>query len=130
MIEPGSPAPRTPPPPPEGGQISTGEEGSVSHRRGQHYLGWSRNPDIRLRQHRAGAGAGETRKAVAEGLKLTQAQTWKGTPLLERRPKEWSRQGWKGFSGMCPFCSGEATLPADLARELGEPSLMRYRESA
>ena len=62
----------------------------------QHYLGWSRNPDIRLRQHRAGAGAGETRKAVAEGLKLTQAQTWKGTPLLERRPKEWSRQGRKG----------------------------------
>jgi hypothetical protein len=32
-IEPGSPTPRTPPPPPEGGQISTGEEGSVSHRR-------------------------------------------------------------------------------------------------
>ena len=96
----------------------------------QHYLGWSRNPDIRLRQHRAGAGARETRKAVAEGLKLTQAQTWKGTPLLERRLKEWSRQGRKGFSGMCPFCSGEATLPADLARELGEPSLMRYRESA
>src|ERR1700684_2929178 len=34
-IEPGSPTPRTPPPPPEGGQISTGEEGSVSHRRRQ-----------------------------------------------------------------------------------------------
>jgi hypothetical protein len=32
-IEPGSTRPRTPPPPPEGGQISTGEEGSISHRR-------------------------------------------------------------------------------------------------
>jgi hypothetical protein len=32
-IEPGSPRPRTPPPPPNRGQFSTGEEGSVSHRR-------------------------------------------------------------------------------------------------
>ena len=75
-------------------------------------------------------GAGETRKALAEGLLLTQAQTWKGTPLLEQRLKEWSRQGRKGFSGICPFCPGEATLPADLAGQLGEPSLVRYSESA
>jgi predicted GIY-YIG superfamily endonuclease len=96
----------------------------------QHYLGWSSNPDARLTRHRSGVGAGETRKAVAEGLRITQAQTWKGTPLLEQRLKEWSRHGRKGFSGICPFCPGDAALPPDLARELGEPSLVRYSESA
>ena len=96
----------------------------------QHYLGWSSDAVARLRQHRLGVGSGETRKAVAEGLKLTQAQTWKGTPLLEQWLKEWSRQGRKGFSGICPFCPGEVALPADLAQQLGEPSLVRYRDSA
>jgi predicted GIY-YIG superfamily endonuclease len=89
----------------------------------QHYLGWSQDVERRIARHRAGAGAHETRKAVAEGLKLTVAQTWKGTPSLETRLKEWSRQGRKGFSGICPFCYGEEALPLSLARDLGEPSL-------
>jgi hypothetical protein len=42
---------------------------------------------------------------------------------LETRLKEWSRQGRKGFSGICPFCYGEEALPLSLARDLGEPSL-------
>jgi hypothetical protein len=96
----------------------------------QHYLGWSRNADARLRQHRSGVGAGETRKAVAEGLRLTQLQTWKSTPTLGTAAERVEQAGRKGFSGICPFCPGEATLPADLARQLGEPSLVRYREPA
>jgi predicted GIY-YIG superfamily endonuclease len=101
-------------------------ETSQRHR---HYLGWSSDAQARFRRHRSGSGAGETRRAVAQGLRLTQAQTWKGTPALEKRVKEWSRQGRKGFSGICPFCAGEATLPSDLARDLGEPSLRRYQQS-
>ena len=75
--------------------------------RHQHYLGWSSDVERRYAQHRSGRGSGETKKAVAEGLKITMAQTWKGTPLLERRLKEWSRKGWKGFAGICPFCQKE-----------------------
>ena len=68
----------------------------------------------------------ETRKAIAEGLKLTVAQTWKGTPLLEKRLKEWSRRGRKGFAGICPLCSREDDLPP-VSRELGKPSMRVYR---
>ena len=58
----------------------------TSQRR-QHYLGWSSDIERRFAQHRSGHGAQETRKAVAEGLGLTLAQTWAGTPILERRIK-------------------------------------------
>jgi predicted GIY-YIG superfamily endonuclease len=69
----------------------------------QHYLGFSSDLERRYRQHRLGWGATETKKAITEGLKLTVAQTWDGTPTLERRLKEWSKAGKKGFSGICPM---------------------------
>jgi predicted GIY-YIG superfamily endonuclease len=93
----------------------------------QHYLGWCSDVERRVAQHRSGCGCRETAKAVAEGLKLTLAQTWRGTPLLERRMKEWSREGRKGFAGICPFCMDDAVLPPELTRDLGPPSLRRYR---
>jgi predicted GIY-YIG superfamily endonuclease len=98
--------------------------------RHQHYLGWSSDVERRYAQHRSGRGSGETKKAVAEGLKITMAQTWKGTPLLERRLKEWSRKGWKGFAGICPFCQKEDALPSDLASALGPPSLRVHHQHA
>jgi predicted GIY-YIG superfamily endonuclease len=97
----------------------------------QHYLGWSADIERRYAQHRSGRGSGETKKAVAEGLKITMAQTWKGTPLLERHLKEWSREGRKGFAGICPFCTKVDALPADLASALGAPSLLiRHQQAA
>jgi predicted GIY-YIG superfamily endonuclease len=96
----------------------------------QHYLGWTSNTEVRYGQHCSGWGAGETKKAVAEGLKITMAQTWRGTPALERRLKEWSREDKKGFSGICPFCPKEGALPADLASALGPPSLRVRHEHA
>ncbi len=97
----------------------------------QHYLGWTSNTEVRYARHCSGWGSGETKKAVAEGLKITQAQTWKGTPLLERRLKEWSRKGWKGFAGICPLCPKEDALPPDLATALGPPSLrVRHQHAA
>jgi predicted GIY-YIG superfamily endonuclease len=89
----------------------------------QHYLGFSSNLERRYRQHRLGWGANETKKAIAEGLKLIVAQTWDGTPTLERRLKEWSRTGKNGFSGICPLCDGNDDLPPDLAQDLGTGSL-------
>ena len=95
----------------------------------QHYLGFSSNLERRYGQHRFGWGANETKKAIAEGLKLTVAQTWKGTPTLERRLKEWSREEKKGLSGICPLCPREDDLPPDLAGELGKPSMRIYHSA-
>lgn len=96
----------------------------------QHYLGWSSDIEKRFAQHRSGHGSRETRKAVAEGLRLTLAQTWTGTPLLERRIKAWSRRGRKGFSGICPLCPGEEALTPDIVRGLGAPTLrIRYQSN-
>jgi predicted GIY-YIG superfamily endonuclease len=93
----------------------------------QHYLGFSSDLERRYGQHRLGSGAKETKKAVAEGLKLTIAQTWNGTPALERRLKAWSKARRKGFAGICPLCLREDDLPPDLARDLGKPSMRVYR---
>jgi predicted GIY-YIG superfamily endonuclease len=97
----------------------------------QHYLGWTSDGEARLGRHRRGGGAQETKKAIAEGLTLTEAQTWRGTPALEKRLKEWHKRKRKGFSGICPLCPGETMLPPDLVRELGAPSLrVRYLREA
>jgi hypothetical protein len=42
---------------------------------------------------------------------------------LERRLKEWSREGKKGFAGICPLCPKQDVLPSELASELGAGSL-------
>lgn len=91
----------------------------------QHYLGWSSDVVRRFSQHRSGHGCRETAKAVAEGLQITLAQTWRGTPRLEQSLKEWSREGRKGFAGLCPLCDGSAILPIDLHAALGPASLKR-----
>src|ERR1700677_4953036 len=88
----------------------------------QHYLGWSADVGRRFAQHSSGRGAHETRKALAEGLKVMLAQTWSGTPDVERRIKLWSRSGAKGFAGLCPYCDRGTELPEALARELGPPT--------
>jgi predicted GIY-YIG superfamily endonuclease len=67
----------------------------------QHYLGWSSNVGKRFAQHQAGAGAHQTQRAVAEGLKLTLAQTWRGTPAQERRIKQERRHVRRGFACLC-----------------------------
>ena len=119
------------PPPDAPGTIYLLHFSGRTKRGQQHYLGWTSNIERRITQLRLGSGAGVTRNAVAEGLKLTVARTWKGTPDLETRLKEWSRQGRKGFSGICPFCAGDAPLPPDVARDLGAPTLrIRYLDSA
>lgn len=92
-------------------------------RRQQHYLGWTRDVEKRLARHRAGAGAELTRRAVAEGLRLTLAQTWRGTPAQERRMKEERRRVRRGFACLCPFCKADDALAAELVRGLGAPTL-------
>lgn len=95
----------------------------------QHYLGWSEDPVRRFQRHRSGHGAEATKAAVAEGVKLTMAQTWSGTPALERRVKFWSRSRRAGFAGLCPICGGESRLPADLEAALGPGSMKRIHRT-
>ena len=105
-------------------RVKNYSERTVENR--QHYLGFSSDLQRRYGQHRSGWGANETRKTIAEGLTLTVAQTWKGTPALERRLKEWSRDGRRGFYRICPLCPRQDDLPPDLTRALGSPSMRVY----
>lgn len=89
----------------------------------QHYLGWSSNVSRRFAQHRSGHGAGQTRKAIAEGLKLTLAQTWPGTPSQERELKEAHRRVRRGFGCMCPFCDADRPVASSVIEELGGGTL-------
>jgi predicted GIY-YIG superfamily endonuclease len=89
----------------------------------QHYLGWSRDVVKRFARHKSGLGAVETRKAIAQGLKLTLAQTWRGTPADERRIKEERRRVRRGFACLCPFCNVDDELAPDLVRGMGPPTL-------
>lgn len=93
----------------------------------QHYLGWSADVEKRFARHRAGRGAEETRKAIAEGLKLTLAQTWRGTPRQERRIKEERRRVRRGFACLCPVCGTHDDLAAELVRGMGPASLQIRR---
>jgi hypothetical protein len=88
----------------------------------QHYLAGQPTSAAASAQHASGRGAHETRKALAEGLKIMLAQTWSGTPDLERRIKLWSRCSANGFAGLCPYCDRGTELPEALARELGPPT--------
>lgn len=92
----------------------------------QHYLGWSGDAEAGSRRQRPEHGVNEPMQAVAEGLALTIAQTWSGTPELEFRVKEWALAERTSFAGLCPYCPGGKLPPEDLASELGEPSLVRH----
>jgi predicted GIY-YIG superfamily endonuclease len=96
----------------------------------QHYLGWSRDVYERFARHKSGMGAKETRKAIAEGLTLTLAQTWRGTPADERRIKEARRRVRRGYASLCPFCEVKDELAADLVRGMGPPTLKVTRPAA
>jgi predicted GIY-YIG superfamily endonuclease len=88
----------------------------------RHYLGWTDDLERRYVEHRRGYGCRETSNAVAQGLKLTLAQTWRGTPRLEMRLRKWFRRHRENFDGICPFCGGGEGLPDTLQRELGDPT--------
>lgn len=96
----------------------------------QHYLGWSSDVNRRYAQHRAGYGAQQTRKAVAEGLKLTLAKTWRGTPRQEREMKEEHRRVRRGYSNLCPFCERHSSVDVNVAGVLGGPAASSLHTAA
>ena len=70
----------------------------------QHYIGYTRNLEHRLRAHRAGRGGHLCRVAVACGIEIRLARVWEdGTRKDESRLKR-----MKSGPALCPICSGEA----------------------
>ena len=89
----------------------------------QHYLGWTQDLSKRLASHRAGRGAQETKKAVAQGLKLKLGQQWRGTPADERRIKNERRAVKRGYGCLCAYCQTDDDQAVELLRGMGPPEL-------
>jgi hypothetical protein len=66
--------------------------------RSRHYLGFTRNLEQRLENHRRGTACATTRLAFDRGIGFTLARTWPGTPKLEREIKS------SGVVKCCPIC--------------------------
>jgi predicted GIY-YIG superfamily endonuclease len=64
----------------------------------QYYLGFTRNLDKRLENHRQGTACATTKLAFDRGIGFTLARTWAGTPKLEREIKR------RGVVNACPIC--------------------------
>ena len=65
----------------------------------RHYVGWTRNLDKRIEQHRAGdVGSATTRRAFEQGIGFVVARTWPATRDLEQRIKKC------GIAKYCPLC--------------------------
>jgi len=66
--------------------------------RSQHYLGWTRNLDQRLEDHRAGRGGKTTARSRAAGIGFELAAQWSGSPDDEKRLKN------KSLRSLCSTC--------------------------
>jgi len=78
--------------------------GDLANPRGQaqHYLGWAKNLEDRIREHRSGAGARLLAVANQQGIAWEVVRTWPGSRELERRLKHWHKH-----RQLCPICRGE-----------------------
>ena len=83
-----------------------GERGSVyvlhfepAYHHARHYIGWARDVDARLAEHRDGSGSPLLRAALAAGVRVELALVMAGSRQLERRLKRWHKTGQ-----FCPLC--------------------------
>ncbi|MBZ5613401.1 MAG: hypothetical protein LAO23_05280 [Acidobacteriia bacterium] len=66
--------------------------------RSQHYLGWTRNLDQRLDDHRTGRGGKTTARFRAAGIGFELAAQWSGSPDDEKRFKN------RSLRSLCSIC--------------------------
>lgn len=74
----------------------------VNHCR--HYLGWAKDLESRIAQHKAGTGARLCQVAIEQGINFDVVRTWQGDRKLERKLKN-----LKNSPRLCPICSGETS---------------------
>lgn len=72
----------------------------------QHYLGYAKDLDRRIRNHRLGKGARLCEVAKERGITFKVAEVWMGDRSLERRLK---RQ--KNSRRFCPICNAPQYKP-------------------
>ncbi len=65
-----------------------------------HYIGWTRDLDSRLEEHRAGRGARLLQVCKEAGIGFVLARTWRGDRNMERRLKN-----RKEAPRLCPICN-------------------------
>jgi predicted GIY-YIG superfamily endonuclease len=70
------------------------------YKHAKHYLGWTRDLEQRLADHRAGSGARLMAVLAREGIGFTLARLWQ--PADRRRERQIKNQG--GLSRSCPTC--------------------------
>lgn len=68
----------------------------------QHYLGWAKNLDARIAEHRASRGARLIEVINEAGIEWNVVKTWSGDRKLERKLKN-----RKKARCICPVCRGE-----------------------
>jgi predicted GIY-YIG superfamily endonuclease len=73
----------------------------------RHYIGFTRDLERRLANHRRGTACVTTKVAFERGIGFTLVRTWSATPKLERRIKK------RGAVNYCPICLSRpaASLP-------------------
>lgn len=70
------------------------------YKHARHYIGWTRDLDSRLADHRAGSGARLLAVLKAQGIGFQLARTWTG--VSRARERQLKVQG--GASRCCPMC--------------------------
>jgi len=70
------------------------------YKHARHYLGWAKDLERRLADHRAGNSARLIQVIHAAGITWTLARTWEGDRKLERRLKN-----QKHSPRLCPLCN-------------------------
>lgn len=72
---------------------------SRPYRHARHYMGWAKDLDRRLEEHRNGTGARLTQVAVQNGIELILAWASRGT----RDDERWMKNK-KNAPRLCPLC--------------------------
>ena len=79
---------------------------SRPYRHARHYVGFATDLDRRLRQHRKGVSCPLVRCAVAEGIEIFLARTWKEVTVDFEK---WLHRGYRKRL-VCPICSGPSAF--------------------
>ena len=90
-----------------------------SYRHARHYIGWTRNLEQRLAEHRAGRGSPLIAAAIADGIDFQLAAIWQGDRHAERRLHRQKNTRAR----LCSICIADGTAtagqqPGDLVDEL------------
>lgn len=68
----------------------------------RHYIGFTRDLERRLEDHRQGTACATTKTAFDRGIGFTVARTWPGTARLKRQIQQ------RGSIKSCPICQASS----------------------